>query len=116
MIEAKQSFAREIVFDDVTGIPSLIPGEILNPEKLFSFEESDKKTISSQPLLQGNSMSFKIFKLHHLRSILSTFANILSPKKYEAKTKLENRVARSKKNKKAKFCHKLFQKRPNPEK
>ncbi len=50
--------------------------------------------------------------------ILSTFAlaNILSPKKYEAKTILENRVARSKKNKKAKFCHKLFQKRPNPEK
>ena len=61
MNSAKQTFAREIVFDDVTGIPSIISGEILNPEEeVFSFDESDETIISKKPLLQG----LKFLKLH----------------------------------------------------
>jgi hypothetical protein len=54
MISAKQSFANGIVFDDVSGIPMLVPSQVSNNfGKTFSFDEADAITISKQPTLQG---------------------------------------------------------------
>jgi hypothetical protein len=54
MISARQAVASQLVFDDITGIPVIIPGEIINPDKVYSFDEADKTIISKNPTLQGN--------------------------------------------------------------
>ena len=54
MVSARQTVASQLVFDDVTGIPTIVPGEIINPNDVYSFDEADKTTISSNPTLQGD--------------------------------------------------------------
>lgn len=77
MIKAKRSFVREILFDDISGIPYIIPGEILNPEEIFHYDEADETTISMNPLLQGLNILFaflislKVYLLtYHLKNIM----------------------------------------------
>ncbi len=47
------SFAKSIVFDDVTGIPILETTPILESGESFSYDQSNEENISLTPLLQG---------------------------------------------------------------
>ena len=64
MMSAKQSFATGIVFDDVSGIPMLLPSQVLNSGNTFSYDEADAITISNHPTLQG--MNNKICNVNRI--------------------------------------------------
>ncbi len=53
MIATSQSFTTGIAFDDISNIPTVIPGKIIHPEDVFGFDEADKTIISRNPTLQG---------------------------------------------------------------
>ncbi len=53
MIATRQSFTTGIAFDDISNIPTVIPGKIIHPEDVFGFDEADKTIISRNPTLQG---------------------------------------------------------------
>ena len=54
MIAARLAFTRDVKFDDVTGIPVIVPGEIVNTDTdVYSFDEADKVVIIKNPTLQG---------------------------------------------------------------
>ena len=55
MVAARLAKAMRLVFDDVTGIPIIVPGEVENFDEVFSFDEADKFTISRNPTLHGKS-------------------------------------------------------------
>ena len=54
MISARKSIAIDIKFDEISGIPLIISGDVNCLEEAFSYDESDTVTISRTPLLQGN--------------------------------------------------------------
>jgi hypothetical protein len=53
MIATSQSFTTGITFDDISKIPTVIPGKMIHPEDVFGFDEADKTIISRNPTLQG---------------------------------------------------------------
>ncbi len=55
MISAKLSYAKSIVFDDITGIPILQTTQTMDGGESFVFDQSNEKDVSTNPLLEGMS-------------------------------------------------------------
>lgn len=52
MISAKLSYAKSIVFDDITGIPILQTTQTMDGGESFVFDQSNEKDVSTNPLLE----------------------------------------------------------------
>ena len=63
MVSAHSALAIDIKFDEVSGIPMIIPGEVNCMEDTFSYDESDTTSISRSPLLQGKTIKIYCFYL-----------------------------------------------------
>ncbi len=56
MISAKLSYAKSMVFDDITGIPILQTTQTMDGGESFIFDQSNEEDISTNPLLEGMSI------------------------------------------------------------